>query len=256
MKLKLSRKSLVATALVALLVTGTIATAASAHPSNKIAVNLTVTNVPVSITKASKLESVIRVCVLPLPSDATAVIDESITSCSSKRTYETKAASLADSTWSGSLSISAPKTAGESRNYAMYVQVRHSSKLGLATQYGLGQFVTISNVDGTPTVASGLDGLTVDLSANAGSGAISKVIPVSVPDDGNSYAILVTKIGDTTETAVAYIPVTVADTQVTLPSNLKGGNYRVQLIQISAGDTFTLDSKAFLDAPIEHLGLH
>lgn len=222
------------------------------NKGREVKVNLTVTNVPATITKASRLESSVRVCVISLPADATAVVDVTITSCP-KNTAEVKAASLTNGVWSGTVKIKRPRESASTANYALYVAVRSNRELGLATQFSAGQFVSVMNDSGVAKVITGLDGLTLDLSLNTGSGAIAKTVPVVVPDDGNSYAVLITRIDGTKERAVAYLPVKVGDISVTIPSDLKGGNYRAQLISVSAGDLFTLDSKKFLDDEVKAL---
>lgn len=218
-----------------------------------VRVNLTVVNVPTSINRASKLEDAVRVCVVPLAADATTIVNQTITSCSNRNSAEVKAASLVNGVWSGTVKLRGPKNSGDSANYALYAMIRSNRERGFAAQYGNGQFVTITNDGGVAKVTAGLDGLTIDLAANTGAGANAKVVPVVVPDDGNSYAVLITRISDGKESAAAYIPVKVGDVSVTLPGNLKGGNYRAQLVKVSAGDLFTLDSKSFLDDEIKQL---
>lgn len=218
-----------------------------------VRVNLSVVNVPSRVTKASKLEDAVRVCVVPLASDATAVTDVTITSCPNRNGAETKASSLTNGVWTGTVKLRGPKNVGESANYALYIMIKSKRDQGLATQFGNGQFVTVTNDAGVAKVTAGLDGLTIDLATNTGTGTNAKVIPVIVPDDGNSYAVLITRISDSKETAVAYLPVKVGDVTVALPESLKGGNYRAQLIKTTAGDLFTLDSKSFLDDEIKKL---
>lgn len=224
----------------------------TSNRGREVRVNLTVTNVPTSVNKASKLEDAVRVCIIPLAADATAVANPTITSCPSN-TAEAKASSLVNAVWSGTVKVKRPREAGATANYAMYVAVRAKRDLGLANQFGTGQFVSVTNDSGVAKVTAGLDGLTLDLALNTGTGAIAKVIPVVVPDDGNSYAVLITRIDSSKERAVAYLPVKVGDTSVTIPGDLKGGNYRAQLIILSTGDLFTLDSKKFLDDEVKSL---
>lgn len=224
----------------------------TSNRGREVRVNLTVTNVPASVNKASKLEDAVRVCIIPLAADATTVTNPTITSCPSN-TAEVKASSLVNGVWSGTVKIKRPRESGASANYALYVSIRAKRDLALASQFGAGQFVTVTNDAGVAKVTAGLDGLTLDMALNSGSGAIAKVIPVVVPDDGNSYAVLITRIESSKERAVAYVPVKVGDTSVAIPGDLKGGNYRAQLIVLSTGDLFTLDSKKFLDDEVKSL---
>ena len=212
----------------------------------KVAVNLTVTGLPKGI-KADKVKELLTVCANTLAADATAA---PATPGLCLKSGEIKGGSINSTTgvYSATYQLNAPASDG-SQNYALYLQTRKKDDLKLAAQTGVGQFVTVTTAAGAGSVTTGLDGLTIDLSQNTGVGAIQKVVPIVVPATG-TYAVLITKIDGSKELPVAMIPVTVADTQVAIPSSLKNGNYRVQVVATSTGDTFVIDNKGYLDGRI------
>ena len=212
----------------------------------KVAVNLTVTGLPVGM-KADKVKELLTVCVNTLAADATAA--PALPGLCLK-SGEIKGGTLNSTTgvYSATYQLNAPATDGV-QNYALYLQTKKKDDAKLAAQVGAGQFVALTTAAGVGSVTTGLDGLTIDLTQNTGVGAIRKVVPIVVPATG-TYAVIITKIDGSKETPVAMIPVTVADTQVAIPSNLKNGNYRVQVVATSAGDTFVIDNKGYLDGRI------
>lgn len=215
----------------------------------KVAVNLTVTGLPAGF-KADKVKELLTVCANTLASDAVAA---PLTPGLCLKSGEIKGGTVNATTgvYSATYQLNAPATDG-SQNYALYLQTKSKASYKLAAQTGAGQFVTITNTSGVGSVTAGLDGLTIDLSQNTGVGAIAKVVPIVVPATG-SFSVLITKIDGSKEIAVALIPVTVADTQIAIPSSLKNGNYRVQVIATSTGDLFTIDSKGYLDGRVNQV---
>ena len=216
----------------------------------KVAINFTVTGVAAGM-KSQTVKELVSVCAVPLGLDVTTVPATPGT-CSKSREFKPGTLNTATSTYTGTYQMSAPSTAGTSKNYAVYLIAKKKSDYRLNSQVGVGQLVTLTNNAGAGAVTAGLDGLTLDLSANTGTGAIQKTVPIVVPANGN-YSVLISRIDETKETPVALIPVTNADTLVAIPSNLKSGNYRVQVIATSTGDTFTLDGKGYLDGAVQQV---
>lgn len=215
----------------------------------KVAVNLTVTGLPAGF-KADKVKEILTVCVNTLAADAT-VAPELPGLC--LKSGEIKGGSINSTTgvYSATYQLNAPATDGV-QNYALYLQTKRKDSAKLTAQTGAGQFVVLTTAAGAGSVTTGLDGLTIDLSQNSGVGAIQKVVPIVVPATG-TYAVLITKIDGSKETPVALIPVTVADTQVAIPANLRNGNYRVQVVATATGDTFVIDNKGYLDGRINQV---
>lgn len=229
---------------------GTAAAPASGRVSGrKVAVNLTVTGLPAGM-KADKVKELLTVCVNTLAADVTAA--PTLPGLCLK-SGEIKGGTLNPTTgvYSATYQLNAPATDGV-QNYALYLQTKKKDDAKLAAQTGAGQFVVLTTASGVGSVTTGLDGLTIDLSQNTGVGAIRKVVPIVVPATG-TYSVIITKIDGSKETPVAMIPVTVADTQVAIPSNLKNGNYRVQVVATSAGDTFVIDNTGYLDGAIQRV---
>jgi hypothetical protein len=216
----------------------------------KVAINFTVTGVPAGM-KVQALKELVSVCAVPLAIDVTTVPATPGT-CSKSREFKPGALDATTGIYTGTYQLSAPATAGHSANYAVYLQTKRKSNYKLNDQVGPGQLVTVTNNAGAGVVTAGLDGLTLNLAANTGTGAIQKTIPIVVPAVG-TYAVLITRIDGSKETPVSLIPVTNTDTQVTIPSALKGGNYRVQVVATSAGDTFTIDGKGYLDGAVQRV---
>jgi len=214
----------------------------------KVAINLTVTGVPAGM-KSQAVKELVSVCAVPLAIDVTTV-PETPGTCSKSREFKTGTLNTSTGVYSATYQMSAPSKAGTSANYAVYLQLKKKSDYRLNAQVGAGQLVTLTNNAGAGAVTAGLDGLTLNLATNTGSGAIQKTVPIVVPATG-TYAVLITRIDSSKETPVALIPVTNADTLVNIPSSLKGGNYRVQVIATTAGDTFTVDSKGYLDGAVQ-----
>jgi hypothetical protein len=212
----------------------------------KVAVNLTVTGLPVGM-KADKVKELLTVCVNTLAADVTSA--PTVPGLCLK-SGEIKGGTLNSTTgvYSATYQLNAPAIDGV-QNYALYLQTKKKDEVKLTAQTGAGQFVVLTTAAGVGSVTTGLDGLTIDLSQNAGVGAIRKVVPIVVPATG-TYAVIITKIDGSKETPVAMIPVTIADTQVAIPANLKNGNYRVQVVATSTGDTFVIDTKGYLDGRI------
>lgn len=232
----------------------TLALGAATAPSTgrisgtKVAINLTVTGVPAGM-KAQAVKELVSVCAVPLALDVTTV-PETPGTCSKSREFKTGTLNSATGVYSATYQMKAPSTAGASANYAVYLQLKKKSDYRLNAQTGAGQLVTLTNTAGAGAVTAGLDGLTLNLASNTGSGAVQKTVPIVVPATG-TYSVLITRIDGTKETPVALIPVTTADTLVNIPSSLKGGNYRVQVIATSTGDTFTIDGKGYLDGAVQ-----
>jgi hypothetical protein len=212
----------------------------------KVAVNLTVTGLPVGM-KADKVKELLTVCVNTLAADVTSA--PTVPGLCLK-SGEIKGGTLNSTTgvYSATYQLNAPAIDGV-QNYALYLQTKKKDEVKLTAQTGAGQFVVLTTAAGVGSVTTGLDGLTIDLSQNSGVGAIRKVVPIVVPATG-TYAVIITKIDGSKETPVAMIPVTIADTQVAIPANLKNGNYRVQVVATSTGDTFVIDTKGYLDGRI------
>jgi hypothetical protein len=212
----------------------------------KVAVNLTVTGLPVGM-KADKVKELLTVCVNTLAADVTSA--PTVPGLCLK-SGEIKGGTLNSTTgvYSATYQLNAPAIDGV-QSYALYLQTKKKDEVKLTAQTGAGQFVVLTTAAGVGSVTTGLDGLTIDLSQNAGVGAIRKVVPIVVPATG-TYAVIITKIDGSKETPVAMIPVTIADTQVAIPANLKNGNYRVQVVATSTGDTFVIDTKGYLDGRI------
>jgi hypothetical protein len=214
----------------------------------KVAINLTVTGVPAGM-KAQAVKELVSVCAVPLAIDVTTVPDVPGT-CSKNREFKAGTLNTTTGVYMATYQMSAPSTAGTSANYAVYLLLKKKSDYRLNAQVGTGQMVTLTNNAGAGAVTTGLDGLTLNLTANTGTGAVQKTVPIVVPATG-TYSVLITRIDGSKETPVALIPVTTADTLVKIPSSLKGGNYRVQVIATSTGDTFAIDSKGYLDGAVQ-----
>lgn len=214
----------------------------------KVGINFTVTGVAAGM-KSQSVKELVSVCAVPLAVGVTEV-PATPGACVKNREFKPGSLNTATGTYTGTYQLSAPSTTGASANYAVYLIAKKKSDYRLNSQVGAGQLVTVTNTAGVGSVTAGLDGLTLNLAANTGTGAIQKTVPIVVPATG-TYAVLITRIEGSKETPVALIPVTTADTLVAIPSNLKGGNYRVQVIATTAGDTFTLDGKGYLDGAVQ-----
>jgi hypothetical protein len=214
----------------------------------KVAINFTVTGVPATM-KSQSVKELLSVCAVPLALEVTEV-PATPGACSKSREFKPGSLNTATATYTGKYEMNAPSKSGTSSNYAIYLITKKKSDFRLNSQVSAGQLVTVTNTSGAGTVTYGLDGLTLDLSANTGAGAIQKTVPIVVPATG-TYSVLITRVDGTKETPVALIPVSNEDTLVKIPTTLKGGNYRVQVFATSQGDTFTIDTKGYLDGAVK-----
>lgn len=211
-----------------------------------VLVNLTVTGVVSG--KNSKLASVVRVRVCPLAADATVAPEVVPADCAanSKTLKEvTKPSGKTAGLFTAKVRLASP-AASTSQNYALYVVIRNKKELGLTTQTGVGQFVTVtSDANGAGSVTTGVDGLTLSLTANAGSGSNAKVIDVVVPAVG-SYAVVFTG----SEGKSIVVPVAAGSATVAIPAKLEKGTFTAQLVSIAATGQFTIDKYGNLSAPL------
>lgn len=231
-----------------------------------VGVNYTVTNFPSYFGNSKgkeKLRSLIKVDVYKLPADATTApatpADLSTDVKATKKTYEENAKPVVlNGVLSGSVNIKVPTAESglTSQNYAVYLSLktdREHSKKGIKSQLSAGQFVTATkNADtGIWTVTAGLDGLTLDFTANAGTVANPAVISVDTTAMVGNWGVLVTKTDSKGNVrTVALIEIPAGATSVALPAGLEKGSYTAQLVVLNNSSPFSIDDAKNLTAPV------
>ena len=229
----------------------------------KVAVNFTVTNFPTYYNAGKgkeKLRSLIKVDVYQLAADATTApataAELSDAAKATKKTYEENTKpTVVNGVLNGSVNIKVPTAADATvQNYAVYLTLGRHKEKGVAAQVSAGQFVTATKdaVTGVWTVTAGLNGLTLDFSANGGNVANPAV--VSVPGDlvGSNWAVLVTKTDSKGNVrTIGLVAIPVGATSVALPAGIEKGTYSAQLVQLNgSASPFTLDGAKNLASPL------
>lgn len=222
-----------------------------------------VTNVPAIYTDAKSVGKQLVFKVVELAADATtAPATPPVTANSGKGKGKEKGKGdgikinddnatlvLTGNTLTGQLNIRALKTAGF-KNYGVYPMVAADSRTGLAAQTGTPVFVTATTAaDGTVSLSNQSGAVSIDLALNTGTILAPQTVTVNVPADGKAYQLMITQTSDD-DSHSWIVPITgTGAVTVNLPL-LKSGSYGVNLIQVTASNSFTIGVDGLLTAPI------
>lgn len=222
-----------------------------------------VTNVPAIYTDAKSVGKQLVFKVVELAADATtAPATPPVTANSGKGKGKEKGKGdgikinddnatlvLTGNTLTGQLNIRALKTAGF-KNYGVYPMVAADSRTGLAAQTGTPVFVTATTAaDGTVSLSNQSGAVSIDLALNTGTILAPQTVTVNVPADGKAYQLMITQTSDD-DSHSWIVPITgTGAVTVNLPL-LKSGSYGVNLIQVTASNSFTIGVDGVLTAPI------
>ncbi len=221
-----------------------------------------VTNVPANYTDAKSVGKQLVFKVVELAADATtAPATPPVTANSGKGKGKEKGKGdgikinddnatlvLTGNTLTGQLNIRALKTAGF-KNYGVYPMVAADSRTGLAAQTGTPVFVTATTAaDGTVSLSNQSGAVSIDLALNTGTILAPQTVTVNVPADGKAYQLMITQTSDD-DSHSWIVPITgTGAVTVNLPL-LKSGSYGVNLIQVTASNSFTIGVDGVLTAP-------